>query len=162
MIRLTLSPYFWRNKIKYYKYKLYKPTLKIYQRKAIDVLYENMIFYDEKGKKLFIDIREWLAKNDDKRGDLLAKMAKLMSECKTIAIECASKLAPYQSPKLESIEVNKKVTHRYVIQAPQQYNNSDQWLKAVNSPPKLIEDNSTHKPPVKHPRANGKSKEIIL
>lgn len=100
-----------------------------------------MIFYDEKGRKLFLDIREYLAKHEDKRGDLLAKMAKLMSECKAIAIECASKLAPYQSPKLESIEVNKKVTHRYVIQAPHQISNADDWLKSINKPIKLIETN---------------------
>lgn len=125
--------------MKYIRYKKFKPATKIYNRKAVDVLYENMIFYDEKGKKLFLDIREWIHTNDDKRGDLLAKMAKLMSECKAIAIECASKLAPYQSPKLESIEVNKKVTHRYVIQAPQQLQNADQWLSSINSP-KLIEN----------------------
>lgn len=127
--------------MKYQKLRKFKPATKIYNRKAVDVLYENMIFYDEKGEKLFTDLRSKIYKDDDKRGDLLAKMAKLMSECKALAIECASKLAPYQSPKLESIEVNKKVTHRYVIQAPQQLRDADQWLKTINKPIKYLDHN---------------------
>lgn len=92
------------------------------------------MFYDQHGEGLFLKVREFIQTGDKARGDLLAAMAKKMTECKQIAIECASKLAPYQSPKLESIEVNKKVTHRYVIEAPKQFKDSGTWLNSINKP----------------------------
>ncbi len=99
-----------------------------------------MVFYDKKAKELYQEVRKVL-KSDTAtvRGDLMAQMIKHMQKANDICIECAAKLAPYQSARLQSMEVKKNVTHRFVIQAPKQAEDSQQWLQSVNSDPKLIE-----------------------
>jgi hypothetical protein len=49
------------------------------------------------------------------------------------AIETASKLAPYEHPKLEAIEVKSEVEHKYVIQAPGQMASVDEWAKRTGA-----------------------------
>ena len=49
------------------------------------------------------------------------------------AIETASKLAPYYHPKLEAIEVKSEVQHKFVIRAPDQITNVDEWLKQTGA-----------------------------
>lgn len=102
-----------------------------------------MVFYDNRAIRLYAEIREHLKEDVKKgapiRGDLMAQMLKHMQKANEVCIECAAKLAPYQSPRLQSMEVNKKVTHRFVIQAPQQIEDSNAWLEQINKPLKLIE-----------------------
>ena len=42
-----------------------------------------------------------------------------MLENKERLIDVASKLAPYEHAKLQSVEVKAKVEHRFVVRAPQ-------------------------------------------
>ena len=49
------------------------------------------------------------------------------------AIETASKLAPYYHPKLEAIEVKSEVQHKFVIRAPNQIANVDEWIKQTGA-----------------------------
>ena len=104
------------------------------------MLYEKMIFYNRKAKLLYAAIIEKL-RQDGARADVLAGMAKQLQRCNDIAIDCAAKLAPYQSPKLQSMEVNKKITQRFVIEAPQQMMSSHAWLenskKLIDITPKM-------------------------
>ena len=59
----------------------------------------------------------------------LKSLYTLMEKADQIVIDCAHKLAPYQSPKLESIEVKGKVDHRYVIRTPQPMSTINEWMK---------------------------------
>lgn len=118
---------------KHYKYKLVQhKTADTLKRAATQVLYEKMVFYDKRAVRLYSDIRKKLKQDADNgepsRGDIMAQMIKYMNAANDVCIECAAKLAPYQSPKLQSMEVNKKVTHRFVIQAPKQVESSQEWL----------------------------------
>lgn len=49
------------------------------------------------------------------------------------AIDCAHKLAPYEHPKLESMEIKQKIEHRMVIRAPQKMANVEQWMKITGA-----------------------------
>jgi len=109
--------------------------------KATDVLYDKMVFYHEKAEKIALFLIKVVEQNNISRGDLLVALHKDMNQFNNIAIECASKLAPYQSPKLESIEVKKDITHRFVVVAPKVINDSTTWLKTTmqfEPPMKLI------------------------
>ena len=53
-------------------------------------------------------------------------------------IECAKYLAPYQSPRLESIEHKGEIEHKYVIQAPKAIRDTSDWLEST----KLIDRNN--------------------
>lgn len=121
-----------------YKYKRYAPASKLLQKSPMDVLQEKMEFYDSKGTSLFIALKKELKDNGANRGDLLVAMTKNIMHCQDMAIECAHKLAPYRNPKLQSIEVNKKVVHRFVIQAPKTFKDSSTWLDSVSGEAKLI------------------------
>lgn len=110
------------------------------KKKATEILYEKMVFYDKKAKELYLEIKKVLKTGDaSQRGDILAQMTKYLSKANDICIDCASKLAPYQSPRLQSMEVKKNVTHRFVIQAPKPAVDSAQWLEEADKPIALIE-----------------------
>lgn len=125
------------------KYKrITHKTAQALKKSATEILYEKMIFYNRRAIKLYADIRKKLKEDSDKgeptRGDIMAQMVKYMNAANDVCIECAAKLAPYQSPKLQSMEVNKKVTHRFVIQAPKQVEDSASWLAQSQAPMKLL------------------------
>lgn len=131
---------------KYFKYKRLVAADQhkdLFKRTAVEVLYDKMIFYDQRARILYAEIIKVLKKDKDTlRGDLIAQMIKHMQRANDIAIDCAAKLAPYQTARLQSVEIDKKITHRFVIQAPQQSNNTQAWLDAANkqlSNGKLIE-----------------------
>ena len=108
--------------------------------KATDVLYDKMVFYHEKAQKIADFLLKIVEQNYTSRGDLFVALHKDMNQFNNIAIECASKLAPYQTPKLESIEVKKDITHRFVVVAPKVISNSQEWLKNIQpyEQPKII------------------------
>lgn len=112
------------------RYRRHKRAERFYARNAVETLAENMDFYNNKAEALLLQLREQMKQAS--RGDLAAAMTKHILHCRDMAIECAAKLAPYQNPKLQSVEVNKKVTHRFVIQAPKIIKDSSEWLRTVN------------------------------
>ena len=99
--------------------------------RAVDVLYNKMVFYNQEANEMGLKIWELLKQGDKARGDKLADMYKAMMRINDLAIECATKLAPYQSAKLESVEVKKTVEHRYVIRAPAQLKSVQDWSQQV-------------------------------
>lgn len=119
-------------------YRKRKLGVKIQTVRAIDVLYQKMNFYSERAETMALEIYKILKEDPKPRGDKLADMYKAMMRLNEIAIECAAKLAPYQSAKLESIEVKKTVEHRYVIAAPKPVDNSANWLMQVDQEAKLL------------------------
>lgn len=110
----------------------YNAELKPESRKPRDVLRDMMIFYDTQAKDIIADIIIRLREDQQHaRGcaaDLKA-MYNRFSEAAEIAIRCAEKLAPYEHPKLESIEVKKELTHRFVLRAPAPVVDITGWLE---------------------------------
>lgn len=96
-----------------------------------DVLYEQLYFYRNEANKLGMKIAEILKNEPKARGDLLFNLYKIMMDNRKLLIDVATKLAPYEHPKLESIEVKSQVEHRYVIRAPNQIKTTGDWLKSV-------------------------------
>lgn len=126
--------------------KIRRPTFK-YKRKATEVLYDKMMFYHNKADQIAKFIISVIESGKIARGDLLAQIHKDMHRFNDIAIECASKLAPYQSPKLESVEVKQKITHRFVVAAPKPIANTQNWLAEIEQAKtngKLIENEATN------------------
>lgn len=111
--------------------KVRKPTFK-YKRKATEILHDKMIFYNAKAQEIANFIISVIESGKMARGDLLAQIHKDMHRFNDIVIECASKLAPYQSPKLETVEVKQKITHRFVVAAPKPIANTQSWLNEIN------------------------------
>lgn len=104
---------------------------------AVTTLRDQMIFYRDQAEELCFRIMEAL-KSSGARPDLMAVMYKHMTEARKTAIDCAAKLAPYESPRLESIEVNKKTVIQHVIKAPTAISNTDDWLENAKTELKLL------------------------
>ena len=102
-------------------------------RTSTEVLREIMLFHDTKAKIIILDIVNRLNDLEKSRGDLLAMMYKKYSETVQIVIDCAAKLAPYEKPRLQAVEVKSTVEHRFVLRAPEQASNSNTWLQQVQS-----------------------------
>lgn len=105
-------------------------------RKATQVLYEKMVYYDQRAKTHLSEIINIIQEEKAEgktRGEAAIYAWKQLQICDDLAIECATKLAPYQSPKLETIEVNKKVEHKYVIRAPAQPRDKEAWMQSVGA-----------------------------
>lgn len=128
------------------------------KKKATEVLYEKMIFYDTKAKQLYSEIKKVLKSSDAaQRGDILAQMTKYIQRANDICIECAAKLAPYQSPRLQSMEVKKQTTVRFVIQAPKPAQDSNSWLESASESTKLISHPSAERVIQHEEQLNGHS-----
>ena len=102
-------------------------------KRAIDVLYEKMEFYSVHATFIATEICKLLKESDVKEGKRLTEMHKQMMRFNDIAIDCAAKLAPYQSAKLQSIEVKSNKTVKYVIQAPMVVKDKNEWIRQVES-----------------------------
>jgi hypothetical protein len=70
----------------------------------------------------------------------LKSLQSMMHKLDEVVIDCAHKLAPYCSPKLESIEVKSNIIHKYVIKAPQMIKSTDEWAKITGAERARIED----------------------
>lgn len=106
-------------------------------QRAIDVLYKEMVFWEREGKLLVL--RVLAALDEEKNGRLAAELLMKFKDVDDRCIEVAAKLAPYQSAKLASMEVNKKITKRFVIVAPQVATDNKEWLERVHNEEKLIQ-----------------------
>jgi hypothetical protein len=109
--------------------------------KGVDVLYEQMCIHHFQAKSVIRSMLD-LVREDPKANfavmkDLLAKMR----QCGEVAIDCAAKIAPYQTPKLETLEVKSKVEHKFVIEAPQPVASVTDWAKLTGA--KLAKINKT-------------------
>lgn len=99
--------------------------------RAVDVLREKMEFYNSKANELVAGIVEVLKKSEISQGKRLHEMYKMMHSHNEIVIDCAAKLAPYQSSKLQSVELTKKEIKRYVLQVPVPAGSTQEWLNQV-------------------------------
>lgn len=118
--------------------KVIKPKL-VFKYRATDILYKKMMFYHNKASIITEALIKIVQNQQQARGDLLIQLHRDLHKFNDIVIDCASKLAPYQSPKKESIEVHNEYVHKFVIAAPKVYKDKDKWLESVKSEKKLIE-----------------------
>ena len=107
---------------------------------ATDVLYRKMHVYDKEAKRILDFLITTIKSQPLANSAQLKSLYSLMEKADDRSIECASKLAPYQTPKLESIEVKGKVDHRYVIRSPQPMQSVDQWMKHTGAERLKIEE----------------------
>ena len=61
------------------------------------------------------------------------KLFNNLKEASEHALDAAAKLLPVQTPKLESIQVKSEVEHKFVIRAPAQILNVDEWAKQTGA-----------------------------
>lgn len=101
------------------------------QKKATDLLYEAMLFWQSEGIRLIKRIEFILDSNGD--GRLALQLAKTWKDVDDRWIECARLLAPYQSSKLANTAAVKKEIKRFVIEAPRVIADKHEWLDAVAS-----------------------------
>lgn len=107
----------------------------IQRQKATDFLYEQMVFWGGKGKKL-IELTHKCLLNGH-----IVEAARFMKEFNDVnnrAIDIAAKLAPYQSAKHASIEINSKITKQYVIVAPRISRDAQDWLTTIKQDQKSL------------------------
>jgi hypothetical protein len=99
-----------------------------------------MVTYDTKAKEILQTLIDYMNKQEKAQWDRIKDLYNKMRTCDDIVIDCAHKLAPYQTPKLESVEVNKKVEHRYVLQVPQPMKTKEDWMTHVGASKLTPED----------------------
>lgn len=126
-MKSLVSPYLGYARLKRYSTA---PTQTI---KATDVLYAKMVAYHGKGQEILQYLIAQLKTSEKAQYDKIKQLTQQMKAFDDLAVDCAHKLAPYQTPKLESIEVKSKVEHRYVMRAPQQMKSAEEWMKATGA-----------------------------
>lgn len=104
---------------------------------AVAVLRYKMLFYRDQAETICEKIMEGL-KDGKARADLMAMMYKYMNEANKICIDCAAKLAPYEAPRLEAVEVTQKQITKFVIEAPTLSSSPEEWLINTRKELKLI------------------------
>jgi hypothetical protein len=117
----------------------YSAELQPDKRKPRDVLRDMMLFYDGQFKDIVADVILKLREEPSKTNvSDIAAMVKAFHEAAKMALDCATKLAPYEHPKLESIEVRKELTHRFVIRAPTVMPDRVEWLAKAKDEQRVL------------------------
>lgn len=102
---------------------------------AVALLEEAMLFWRGEGQKL---IKQLIKAVEDKEIRLAVQLAKTWKGVDDRWIDIAAKIAPYQTAKLSSIEVNKTEVKRFVIAAPPLVPNKKDWLEKVEYEQKIL------------------------
>lgn len=97
--------------------------------KAVDMLYEAMLFWHDEGQRLIKRLYHKL--NMEHEGKEAAAIARLFKDADDRWIDIAAKLAPYQSSKLSSTVVKKIEEKRYVIEVGTRPKDNKEWLEQV-------------------------------
>lgn len=97
--------------------------------RAVEVLRDTMNFHHNQAQDVILGIIVLLKADPKSRGDLLTHMHKQYEKARDIAIDCAAKLAPFESPKLQSMEVKQETIHRFVVRSPTQALTTEDWMK---------------------------------
>ena len=116
--------------------------LKVVHRKRLarDVLYDAMVNFESKANKIVAVMIEMIKSTQKSNYQELKILYTEFRRCSELACDYATKLAPYQSPKLESIEVKSEVEHRFVLRVPHQMKSVEEWAKLTGANKIKIED----------------------
>lgn len=107
----------------------------IQRRKATDFLYEQMLFWENEGKKLVSKVYDLVY---SRSGIEASRLLREFSDINNRAIDVAAKLAPYQSAKRASIDVKTTNVKQFVIVAPRVINSADDWYRTIQKDQKLL------------------------
>lgn len=113
--------------------KFIKKTKREFHHKlqAVDILYQKMSAYNREAKEILsFMIEQARLKNDHPK---LNSLMKMMVKFDDTVIDCATKLAPYQAPKLANIEIKSKVEHKFVIRAPSPISSVEEWQRITGA-----------------------------
>lgn len=98
--------------------------------KAVDLLYEGMLFWHDEGQKIVNRLKNLLeAQGNSKEGLALAKIWK---DYDSRWIEIASRLAPYQSAKLSSVELKGGTVTKYIVEVPRRSATAKEWMEQAD------------------------------
>jgi hypothetical protein len=97
--------------------------------KAVDMLYEAMLFWHSEGQRLVKRLYHKL--NMEHEGKEAAAIARLFKDADDRWIDIAAKLAPYQSSKLSSTVVKKIEEKRFVVVLPPKIKDGKEWVNMV-------------------------------
>jgi hypothetical protein len=106
------------------------------RNKAIDMLEEAMVFWHDEGIKIIKGLQHLL--NMEGKGREAAQLAMLWKGVDDRWIEIASKLAPYQSPKLSSIENKNEVVVKHIVRPYARAKDHKEWLERVQEDEKYL------------------------
>lgn len=95
--------------------------------KAVDMLYEAMIFWHKEGIEIIEEIKRRL--QDSGNGKDALALAKIWKGYDDKWIDIASKLAPYQSAKLSSVELKGGTVTKYIVEVPRRARDPKEWLE---------------------------------
>ena len=114
------------------KYQRSQPLFKKFatSRMAKDVLYAKMVAYDDKVRKVLEVLIHDMKQDERIPAKDRIEAIRYLRECDKIVIDCAHKLAPFQTPKLNAMDLNTKTETRYVVVAPTQSKSKDDWMKS--------------------------------
>lgn len=106
------------------------------RNKAIDMLEEAMFFWHDEGIKIIKALQYRL--NSEGEGREAARLAMLWKNVDDRWIEIAAKLAPYQSPKLSSVENKNEVVVKHIVRPYARAKDSKEWLERVAEDEKYL------------------------
>ena len=115
--------------------KKYRP-INIAPVKGADVLYETMHRYRTEMREIILVIREaYKSIKMDERIKLaeIRGLTQQLLKIDEFIVDIAHKLAPYQSPKLETIEVKNQIEHKFVLRAPTPIANVQDWMQKTGA-----------------------------
>jgi len=104
-----------------------------------DVLQQKMAYYDKRARKVAGAIIHLIKQQDKNRADLLVMLHRDMMKFDVLAIDCATRLAPYTHAKLQSMEIKREETHTFVVRVPEVVKNTTDWLEKCRDNAKIIE-----------------------
>lgn len=104
--------------------------------KAIDMLYEAMLFWHSEGTRIIKALNHKL--NMDGEGREAARLAAIWKNVDDRWIDIAAKLAPYQSPKLSSVETKTEVTVKHVVRPYTRAKDHAEFLARVTEDEKFL------------------------
>lgn len=99
---------------------------------AIEVLKECMLFYRDQAPSMISQIIT-LLKKQNTRSDLLQMMRRLQAENSESIVYAAAKLAPYENPKLNSVQAKINIQENFTIREPSLADNPTIWLQNVKT-----------------------------
>jgi hypothetical protein len=114
--------------------------------KGVDVLYEQMCIHHFQAKSVIKSMLELIHDEPKANFAVIKELLAKMRQCGEVAIDCAAKIAPYQTPKLETLEVKSKIEHKFVVEMPQKVASVAEWAKLTGANLAKLERNNSKRP----------------
>lgn len=118
------------------------------------VLETEMLFWHQKGEQLYNFLIDFVKAHQNlhnrNNANLVTQITKLLADTKSKAVDAAAKLAPFQLPKLQAIDIQNKSTVRFVVAAPPLAKSNGEWLANVEAEKEIIDQAEANKLLLEH------------